>query len=99
MLSLEKVYDREDLQCFHDALIRQLGEVQLDFVVEPKIDGMSVALWYDQGKLQRALTRGDGRGGDDITAQVRASGCARKPCPSKRLRRGAWRNLPSPRRL
>lgn len=77
MLSLEKVYDQNDLQRFHDALIRQLGDqVELEFVVEPKIDGMSVALWYEQGQLVRALTRGDGKQGDDITAQVRASGCA-----------------------
>ena len=76
MLSLEKVYDEADLQRFNDALIRQLGEVTLEFVVEPKIDGMSVALWYEQGQLVRALTRGDGKQGDDITAQVRASGCA-----------------------
>ncbi|TVR12535.1 MAG: NAD-dependent DNA ligase LigA, partial [Planctomycetota bacterium] len=52
------------------------AELSLDFVVEPKIDGMSVALWYENGYLQRALTRGNGQQGDDITAQVRASGCA-----------------------
>lgn len=77
MLSLEKVYERADLQTFADALHRALGaDLPLEFVVEPKIDGMSVALWYDQGRLQRALTRGNGRQGDDITAQVIESGCA-----------------------
>ena len=76
MLSLGKVYDEADLQRFNDALIRQLGDIELEFVVEPKIDGMSVALWYEHGQLVRALTRGDGKQGDDITAQVTASGCA-----------------------
>ena len=49
-----------------------LSEPQrLPLLVEPKIDGISVSLFYVQGKLKRALTRGDGRKGDDITRQVR----------------------------
>ena len=46
----------------------------MPLVVEPKIDGISVSLLYVKGALQRAVTRGDGRRGDDITAQVRAAG-------------------------
>ncbi len=46
----------------------------LPLLVEPKIDGISVSLIYDAGKLKRAVTRGDGKKGDDITAQVKASG-------------------------
>lgn len=84
MLSLEKAYDEEDLQRFADALRRELGpDLPLEFVVEPKIDGMSVALWYEHGQLQRAVTRGNGQQGDDITAQVRASACAPLEIPAK----------------
>ncbi|MBK9579408.1 MAG: NAD-dependent DNA ligase LigA [Fibrobacteres bacterium] len=48
----------------------------LDLVVEPKIDGMSVSLVYENGRLVRAVTRGDGTRGDVVTAQVVASGAA-----------------------
>jgi DNA ligase (NAD+) len=48
-------------------------EAPLDLVVEPKVDGISVSLRYEAGRLVRAVTRGDGRRGDDITRQVRAS--------------------------
>ncbi|TVR46470.1 MAG: NAD-dependent DNA ligase LigA [Planctomycetota bacterium] len=83
MLSLEKVYSREEIEDFANRLRRLLSdELALDFVVEPKIDGMSVALWYEGGRLQRALTRGNGRQGDDITAQVRESGCAPLELPN-----------------
>lgn len=57
---------RKDLELPEDA--------QLDFVVEPKIDGMSVSLVYEGGTLVRAATRGDGVEGDLITEQVRCSG-------------------------
>jgi DNA ligase (NAD+) len=53
----------------------ELAEGQpLPLVIEPKVDGISVSLLYTRGELARAVTRGDGRRGDDITAQVRAAG-------------------------
>ncbi len=56
----------------------------LALVVEPKIDGMSVALVYDEGKLVRAVTRGDGVRGDVITAQVLASGAVPAVVPERK---------------
>jgi len=56
----------------------ELSDEVLPLLVEPKIDGISVSLIYDGGKLARAVTRGDGRKGDDITAQVLASGAVPK---------------------
>ena len=56
---------RRDLELSDDA--------DLELIVEPKIDGISVSLMYENGKLRRAVTRGDGKKGDDITRQVRAA--------------------------
>lgn len=75
MLSLEKGYSLEDLQRFERGLARLLErDADFDYVVEPKIDGMSVSLRYENGRLVQALTRGNGVAGDEITAQVQASG-------------------------
>lgn len=71
MRSLDKTYARGDLLQF-DAFLRQQlpGEVW-DYVVEPKVDGLSLSLRYEHGVLVRAATRGNGEEGDDITANVR----------------------------
>lgn len=50
-----------------------VDSVALNLVVEPKIDGISVSLLYESGKLRRAVTRGDGRKGDDITKQIQSA--------------------------
>ncbi len=60
-----------ELIAFYDRLAAALGEVSPKVVVEPKIDGCAVTLFYRAGKLAYAATRGDGRVGDDITANVR----------------------------
>lgn len=71
MLSLDNTYSREELMEF-DARVRKGLEGQgYRYVVELKIDGVAVALRYRQGKLALGLTRGDGRTGDDITANLR----------------------------
>ena len=55
-----------------DATIRkQLGRNRVEYVMEPKVDGVSLSLHYRKGKLTRAVTRGDGQMGDDITANLR----------------------------
>ncbi len=71
MQSLDKTYVRGDLYDFDRFLRQQLPEERWDYVVEPKVDGLSLSLLYRHGKLIRAATRGNGEVGDDITANVR----------------------------
>ncbi len=70
MLSLDNAYSREDLAEFAGRLARGLERTDIIYVVEPKIDGVAVNLQYEKGTLARALTRGDGRTGDDITGNI-----------------------------
>lgn len=71
MMSLEKVYTAADLRAFHARLAKRLGTDDLAYVVEPKFDGLAVSVTYENGRLVRALTRGNGIEGDDVTAHVR----------------------------
>ena len=71
MMSLDNTYSPEELHEFHERLVKLLGRDQLGYVVEPKIDGLAVSLTYENGKLVRAVTRGNGIEGDDITANAR----------------------------
>ena len=72
MLSLENAFDVVEMQSFHQRL-QDILDVQsdLDFCVEPKLDGLAVSLIYQQGRLLRAATRGDGRSGENITLNAR----------------------------
>jgi DNA ligase (NAD+) len=71
MRSLDKTYDRGELLQF-DAFLREKMPAEVwDYTVEPKVDGLSLSLLYEHGKLIRAATRGNGEVGDDITANVR----------------------------
>jgi DNA ligase (NAD+) len=72
MLSLDNTYNEEELREFEQRIFRQLGERAIDYVAEPKIDGLSMALHYEDGRLVRGVTRGDGVRGDDVTPNVRA---------------------------
>ena len=65
MLSLQDVFSREEVENFINDTINKLGETE--FVVEEKIDGLSLALRYVDGKLIQAITRGDGTTGEDVT--------------------------------
>lgn len=68
MLSIDNVYDEQELKEFDTRIRKLLGAGEaIEYVVEYKIDGVALALIYEQGKLTQALTRGDGRRGDDIT--------------------------------
>ncbi len=69
LLSLQDVFSEEELRDF-DRRVRETVEDPV-YVVEPKIDGLSVALEYENGKLVRAATRGDGQAGEDVTQNVR----------------------------
>jgi len=73
MLSLDNAFDAQDFIAFTDRARRFLGlaDAALTLVGEPKIDGLSVSLTYDQGRLVRAATRGDGMVGEDVTANIR----------------------------
>ena len=75
MLSLDNVFDVADFEAFGARARRFLGlsgDVALAMVGEPKIDGVSISLTYENGTLARAATRGDGLAGEDVTANVRA---------------------------
>ena len=70
MLSLENSYSEEEVQDFIQRVEKFSGE-KPDYVCELKLDGTSISLTYRDGELQRAITRGDGEKGDDVTANVR----------------------------
>jgi len=71
MLSLDNTYNEEDLRAFYDRVVKGLdGDVPV-FSVEPKIDGFGIELTYKQGVLALGATRGDGRIGEDVTANVK----------------------------
>jgi DNA ligase (NAD+) len=73
MLSLDNAYDEAELRAF-DERVRKgagLGETPVAYVAELKIDGLSIALTYEDGRLTRGATRGDGVRGEDVTANVR----------------------------
>jgi DNA ligase (NAD+) len=73
MLSLDNAFDAAAFSEFCARIRRFLGldETPLHFVAEPKIDGLSISLTYEAGKLVRAATRGDGSEGEDVTANIR----------------------------
>lgn len=71
MLSLDNTYSKEELTEFGRRLEKRFPNQALDYLVEPKIDGVAVSLTYEQGKFVRAVSRGNGAEGDDITQNVR----------------------------
>ena len=73
MLSLASGREEQDLRDFHDRVLRGLDaeDGELRYTVEPKLDGASVELVYEDGLLSRAVTRGDGRRGEGVTENVR----------------------------
>jgi DNA ligase (NAD+) len=71
MLSLDNTYTREEIEDFDARVRKALPEEKIEYVCELKYDGVSISLIYENGKLLRAVTRGDGEKGDDVTANVR----------------------------
>ncbi|MEM9025756.1 MAG: NAD-dependent DNA ligase LigA, partial [Verrucomicrobiota bacterium] len=68
MMSLDNTYNAEELAAFDERLLKRFPEqLLLDYVVEPKVDGVAVSLTYENGQFVRAVTRGNGIEGDDIT--------------------------------
>lgn len=72
MQSLSNTYSSEELGEWIDRIVKELGEVE--FVAELKFDGTAISLTYEAGALLRAVTRGDGQRGDDVTSNVRTIG-------------------------
>lgn len=70
MLSLDNAFDEDILRGWADRVLRDAGD-EANYLCELKIDGLAVNLLYEGGRLTRALTRGDGRTGEDITLNVR----------------------------
>jgi DNA ligase (NAD+) len=69
--SLDNTYSEADLRAFHQRLVKLFSREDLAYVVEPKIDGIAVSLTYEKGAFVRAVTRGSGFEGDDITANAK----------------------------
>ena len=70
MLSLGNTYSEEEIRDFYERTERALNE-PFEIVAELKYDGTSISLTYEDGRLVRAVTRGDGTRGDDVTANVK----------------------------
>lgn len=70
MLSLSNAYSEEEIRDF-DTRVKKIIETGCEYVCELKFDGSSISLTYENGRLVRAVTRGDGEKGDDVTANVR----------------------------
>ncbi len=70
LLSLDNVFDDDELVAWRDRVVKGLGR-EPTYVGEPKIDGVSIAVAYERGRLVRGATRGDGDVGEDVTANVR----------------------------
>src|SRR5262249_14820504 len=76
MLSLDNAYSEEELRAFDERVrkVADLGTASVAYVAEMKVDGLSIALTYENGVLLRGATRGDGVRGEDVTANVRTIG-------------------------
>lgn len=83
MLSLDKSYSEGELRSFYARLVRLTGRENVTCVVEPKFDGLAVSVTYEKGKLVRAVTRGNGEEGDDITSNVLAIDSIRRELRSR----------------
>ena len=72
MQSLANAMDSDELLAFHDRLIRRLGKEQaIEYIAEPKLDGLAVELVYENGQFVNGSTRGDGTTGEDITQNLK----------------------------
>src|SRR5687768_1910755 len=71
MMSIDNTYNEEEVRAFDERVRRGLGGDRIAYVLEPKIDGASVSLRYENGQLVLAATRGRGNVGDDITVNAR----------------------------
>ncbi len=71
MLSLANTYNEQELRDFDERIRKSTGLDQIEYVCELKIDGLAISVFYENGKLVQAITRGDGIQGDDVTTNVK----------------------------
>jgi len=71
MRSLANTYSKQELLDFDQRTRKLLPQTPIEYIVEPKIDGVAISLRYENGQLIHALTRGDGTAGDDVTTNIR----------------------------
>ena len=86
MLSLDNTYSEEELRGWERRVHELSGRKDVDYVCELKLDGMSLALTYEDGKLARGVTRGDGTTGEDVTLNVRTVRSIPLSIPKEKLR-------------
>ena len=70
MMSLSNAYNNDDLLKFNLDICKEVHSKEISYVVEPKIDGLSISLVYENSKLVKAVTRGDGKIGEDVTQNI-----------------------------
>ena len=87
MLSLDNTYNEEELRDWERRVHELSGRQDVDYVCELKLDGMSLALIYEDGKLARGITRGDGTVGEDVTLNVRTVRSVPLSIPKERLKK------------
>ena len=71
MLSLQNSYSKEDIRAFYKRLQKWIGQENLSFFLEPKLDGLAVELIYKKSFFHKALTRGDGKTGEDVSKNIK----------------------------
>jgi DNA ligase (NAD+) len=87
MLSLDNTYSEEELRAWEKRVHELSGRKDVDYVCELKLDGMSLALIYEGGKLVRGITRGDGSVGEDVTLNVRTVRSVPLSIPKEKLKK------------
>jgi DNA ligase (NAD+) len=87
MLSLDNTYNEEELRDWERRVHELSGRSDVDYVCELKLDGMSLALIYEDGKLVRGVTRGDGSVGEDVTLNVRTVRSIPLVIPAEKLKK------------
>ena len=71
MYSLDNSYSKGDLEDWNDRIFKNIGDINLQFLCELKFDGVSINLTYENGELIKAVTRGNGIEGDDVTENIK----------------------------
>src|SRR5246500_1049013 len=87
MLSLDNTYSEDELRDWERRVHELTGRTDVEYVCELKLDGMSLALHYEDGRLLRGITRGDGSFGEDVTLNVRTVRSIPLSIPKEKLKK------------